>query len=143
MSVKGFNGAPLADTPDPAFFLNYIDYEAALGVVVIVEDTNHSSTSQDQEPVYGIILNTIYSGTTLSGWGIGDLVATLISEYGAATNVVFDPTPPAAWRYEWPTQGLTAYTTTEASEASRTVFEVHLTEPASGVQLRRSDQILD
>ena len=141
-NVRGFNGAPFADIPDPSFYLNYLDYEAALGVVVIIADTNQNSTSQDFEPVYGIILNTIYSGTSLGGWGIGDLVTTLVTEYGAATNVEYDPTPPAAWRYDWPALGLTAYTTTEVAEASRTVFEVHLTEPSIGVQIRRAGQIL-
>lgn len=125
--VKGYNPNPIADTPDPNFFLNYLDYEAVSGLVVIIEDTNHNSTSQDFEPVYGVILNTIYSGTAASGWGIGSPVQDLLNEYGAVTPT-FDPSPPAAYSYVWPAFGLTAYTTTEATESARTVFEVHLVE---------------
>ncbi|MBK7141596.1 MAG: hypothetical protein IPH75_05910 [bacterium] len=131
-AVKEMNGSPLADTPDPNSWINYVDYESQLGVVGIVADLNHDSSSQDSEPIIGVILNTIYSGTTQSGWGIGSTVQTLLTEYGAVIPEL-DPTPPAAYRYFWPGLGLTAYTTTDASESAREVFEVHLVEAVPGV----------
>jgi hypothetical protein len=126
-AVKALNGQPLADTPDPTYWLNYVDYESQLGVVIIIADLDTSSTSQDSEPVYGVILNTIYTGTAASGWGIGSSILDLLAEYGTVTPVL-DPSPPAAYSYVWPAYGLTAYTTTEATESDRTVFEVHLVE---------------
>lgn len=131
-AVKALNGAPLLDTPDPNYWLNYADYESQLGVLAIIADLDSSSTSQDNEPVYGVILNSLYNGTTQSGWGIGSPIQTLLTEYGAVIPEL-DPTPPAAYRYLWPEHGLTAYTTTEASESARTVFEIHLIEAVSGV----------
>lgn len=136
--VRLFNGQELANTPDPNFWLNYVDYESQLGFVGIVADTNQDSTAQDFEPLYGVILNTIFADTSASGWGIGSLVQDLLTEYGAVVPTL-DPTPPAAYRYEWPTYGLTAYTTTATLEADRTVFEVHLVEaqPTAAAKLPR------
>ncbi len=125
--VRLFNGNELANTPDPTYWLNYVDYESQLGFVGIVADTNQDSTAQEFEPLYGVILNTVFADTSASGWGIGSLVQDLLTEYGAVVPTL-DPTPPAAYRYEWPTYGLTAYTTTATLEADRTVFEVHLVE---------------
>ncbi len=125
--VRLFNGSELANTPDPTYWLNYVDYESQLGFVGIVADTNQDSTAQEFEPIYGVILNTVYADTSQSGWGIGSPIQDLLTEYGVVIPI-YDPTPPAAYRYEWPTYGLTAYSTDQATESERTVFEVHVVE---------------
>lgn len=139
-AVKALNGLPVADTPDPrpSVNINYVDYESQLGVVGIVGDVIDNNTSDDNEPLLGVILNTIYSGTASSGWGINSPVQDLLSEYGAVIPS-YDPNPPAAYQYDWPGIGLTAYTSTEASESQRRVFEVHLVEaqPALAAKLPR------
>lgn len=123
-------GAPAAIDADPNFWLNYAVYEDQLGVVVLIDDANHDTQVHADEAVLGVIVNTVYAGTTADGIGIGSLISEVKAVYDTATGV-YDPTPPAAYRYSFPAAGLTFYTDTNADEALREVFEIHLNESIS------------
>lgn len=131
-AVKALNGQPISVEADPSYWINYANYEASLGVVVMIEDANTNNEASDDEPVVGVIMNTIYTGTSAGGWGIGSLISQVVTENGPADLVEFDPTPPAAYRYQWNALGLTVYTTTETEEASRTIIEIHVYDVSSG-----------
>lgn len=129
--VTLLNGLPASFDPDPNYWINYANYEAALGLVVMIEDVDQNDETSNGEPVVGVIMNTVYAGKGPGDWGVGSLITDVIAQYGPASSVEFDPAPPAAYKYQWATEGLTIFTTTESAETSRTIFEIHVYEVAS------------
>jgi len=127
--VKNFNGEPAAIGIDPVYTILYADYEAARGVVVMIEDVNQDEVPQLTEPVHGVIVNTTYSKTTAGGIGIGSHIDDVIAAYGVPDDVGVDPTPPAADYYVFYDPNMTYY----ANPADSIVFEIHLHYTPSGV----------
>ncbi len=123
--VKAFNGTPESVDPDPRFWLNYAVYESGLGVVVMVEDADSSSTISDGEGVVGVIVNTVYNGKTVDSIGIGSTIADLRTAYGAPDTVRPDPTPPPAIFIRYLALGMTCY---GDFSADTTLFEIHVIE---------------
>ena len=117
--VKNFNGEP--ERVDAAFPYNYVVYEQSLGVVVILED-NGDGVPQNLEPVYGVIVNTVYDKKTAEGIGIGSRISDVIAAYGEADSSYVDPTPPAADVYVYRDPNMVYF----ADPSDSSVFEIHL-----------------
>lgn len=126
--VKAYNGFP-ASIDGPFGGLLYINYEAALGVVVILDDANQDGEAGNLERVLGIIVNSVYTGTFSNGIGIGSDSSSLITAFGVPDSSYFDPTPPAAWVYVYRTEGLTFYLD---QAVPLVVSEIHLVTPNLG-----------
>lgn len=124
--VKLLNGEPADEAEDPNVYLTYADYEVALGVVAIIEDTNQSGAPEDYEPVWGMIFTANFSGArTVDSIGIGSTMDEVRSIYGTADTSYLDPDPPAAQTFIYRAEGLTFYTTVSSDS---TVFELHVIE---------------
>lgn len=127
--VKDFNGNPASVDPDPVSWILYANYEAALGVVVVIDDLNQDSVAVDEADVLGVIVNTVYTGKTADSIGIGSAIADVRAAYGAPDTVRYDPTDPPAVYIRYNGLGLTFY---GDLSADTTVFEIHLSENVPG-----------
>jgi hypothetical protein len=94
--VRHFNGQPASVDEDPAVWINYANYEAALGVVVMIIDVDSSGTATDNEPVYGVILNTVYTGKSADSLGVGSTIQAFQAVYGSPDTTYVDLNPPVA-----------------------------------------------
>ncbi len=125
---KAFNGEPAIVDEDPNNWLNYAVYEAAKGVVVMVEDVNQDYAANNDEPVLGMIVNTIYEGKTADSIGIGSTIADLRAAYGEPDTVRTDMDPPPAAVIKYMSLGLTCYGERTGDTA---IFEIHVVQPAA------------
>lgn len=125
--IKNFNGTPIQVDPDPYSWGLYAVYESTLGVVFIMEDINRDSTLTDTSNVLGIIVNTVYTGKTKDSLCIGSTLAEVFSVYSDSV-VAFDPSPPAAYSYKYPLEGITFWVGIDGAIIDREVFEIHLIE---------------
>ncbi len=123
--VKAFNGEPVSNTPDAVNYLNYVDYRDSLGLVFVIADHDRSGIGDDNEPVYGVFMSGKFAEKSADGWAVGSPINDLLNLYGVVTPT-YSPTPLGRYKYHWPDRGLTAYTTTEGDEYSRTVLEIQL-----------------
>jgi hypothetical protein len=87
--VKILNGLPASVDVDPASWLTYANYEAALGVVVMINDLNQNSNADDAESVLGVIVTTKYQGKTKAGIGIGAAYHDVVAAYGAPDSLYY------------------------------------------------------
>ncbi len=129
--VRHFNGDPASIDEDPSYWRVYVNYEQALGVVVIVDDSNHDETANDAEQVEGVIVNTVYSKKTPEGIGIGSPIDSVRSAYGTPDTVwLYDDGNPAnkAVAFDYNRLGMTFYCDT----LDTIVEEIHLTEYVTG-----------
>jgi len=129
--VKDYNGTPLSIDIDPTQWILYANYEASLGVVVVLEDINKDSTAVDSTNVLGVIVNTVYKGKTADSIGIGSTIGDLRNAYGPPDTIKYDPpAPPIYIRYL--ALGLTIYGDTKDllgnSVADTIIHEIHLSE---------------
>lgn len=92
-SVKAVNGNPASVDVHPALWVTYANYEASRGVVVPMEDVVQDEVAQDFEPVLGVIVNSVYEGTTAGGVGIGSGIADFRAEYGQPDSIDLDVDP--------------------------------------------------
>ncbi|MCK4573218.1 MAG: hypothetical protein KAU36_02550, partial [candidate division Zixibacteria bacterium] len=122
--VKDYNGEPASVDVDPTSWILYANYEAALGLVVVIEDVNHDEQAVDTADVLSVIVNTIYAGKTADSIGIGSTMADLRAAYGAPDTILYDPAPPAARYIRYNDLGLTIYADLTADT---TIFEIHMT----------------
>lgn len=123
--VKIFNGQPASVDVDPHYWIVYGNYEAALGVVFIIEDTIRDEEASDDEPVIGIIVNSIYEHKTADSIGLGSSIDDLRAVYGEPHEIDYDPAPPPAVTMTYPSLGLYLY----ADPDDTTLFEIHLGSP--------------
>jgi hypothetical protein len=125
--VKNFNGLPASVDVDPDYWVVYANYEGALGVVVVIEDANQDNSAADWEEVKGVIVNTVYQGTTTDTIpiGIGSLISDVRAIFGDPDTVRYDPIPPPAVYIRYLSKGLTFYGdfTTDTN-----IVEIHLSE---------------
>jgi hypothetical protein len=122
--VKHFNGLPASVDIFDSSEVIYVNYEADLGVVVMVYDLDTNGVIYDTSSVYGVIVNSVYSETTVEGIGIGSPLDSLKSAYGEPDSIWWDPRPPAAVAVKYYTLGMTFY----CWPSDTSVFEIHLTE---------------
>ncbi len=125
--VKKFNDQPASVFAHPNFWIVYADYESALGVVVVIDDTDHNSSAANSEAVLGVIVNTVYEGTTTDSIpvGIGITIAELRTIYGDPNTVSYDTEPPPAIKITYDNRELTLY---GDLTDDTTIFEIHLSE---------------
>lgn len=126
-NVVRLNGAPVSVDEDPNFWINYANYESTLGVVFVVDDPNHSTNADSSEAILGILVNTIYTGKTISNIGIGSSMSEVRAAFGTPTSITFDATPPPAVVIAYDDIGLTLFGT----QADTTIFEIHLFPPVA------------
>ncbi|MDZ4723950.1 MAG: hypothetical protein SGI97_08625 [candidate division Zixibacteria bacterium] len=122
--VKAFNGPPASDDEHPTQYIQFANYEAALGIVVIITDANQNIKADDDEPVQGVIVNTVYTGKLEDSVGIGSGYTTMINALGQPDTTYVDNSPPPARVFEYDNRGLTIY----ARPADSVIFEMHLVE---------------
>ena len=98
-------------------------YLVIAGALMLMIVLAIGATAQDNEPILGCIVNTVYLGRTPEGIGIGSTAAALTSAYGAPDTLRYDPRPPAAWAYMY--NGLSAVFFTDTVSA-RPIIEIHM-----------------
>ena len=131
--VKKFNGDPASvDIYDSSETI-YVNYETALGVVIMVYDLDTNGVIYDTSSVYGVIVNTVYTGITVEGIGVGSPLDSLRKAWGEPDRIEYDPRPPAAIAVEYYTRGLTFY----CWLSDTSVFEIHLKEDTSTTAVGR------
>jgi len=129
--VLALNGPPASVDVYPNHTIIYANYEAALGVVVMLLDTAGTQQATPGMSVYGVIVNSIYDKTTANGIGVGSTVADVRAAYGVPDTVYFDSGDINISYYG---QGMTCWC---SNNADTTVFEIHLTWPfVDGVPAR-------
>ncbi|MFH1373102.1 MAG: hypothetical protein ABII79_04840 [bacterium] len=137
--VKKFNGPGSVDTY-PNESIIYVDYENSLGVVVMVYDIDMDRTIYDSSSVLGVIVNTVYEGTTTDSVPIrvGSPISDIRTVFGEPDIIRYDSAPPgsppgdSSVYIEDKDQGLTYYCDFTVDTI---VFEIHLIEwvpPAAG-----------
>jgi hypothetical protein len=129
-TVKQYNAEPDTVDEDPYDWFHYAVYESSLGVVAIIDDSNFNHLADTYEPVYGVIVNTIYAGTTAEGVGIGTSYPVLTAAYG--------PPDSSAWWDIYPNDTILYYydlgLTIWANRADTVINEIHVVPPrGSGV----------
>ncbi len=121
--VKKFNGDPASvDTYDDHPKI-YINYEDALGVVVVVYDLDTNGVIYDTSSVYGVIVNTVYEGKTADSIGIDSPIDLLRSAYGTPNSIEYSADDTAIV-VEYESLGLTFY----CDSVDTNVEEIHLIE---------------
>jgi len=131
--VKNFNGLPASVDVDPHYWIVYANYESALGVVIVIEDANQDSSAADWEEVKGVIVNTVYQGTTIDSIpiGIDSSISAVRAVFPEPDTVRYDPPPPgappsdSAVYIRYLKKGLTFY---GDFTADTSIFEIHLSE---------------
>lgn len=122
-TVTNYNGSTTVDTYTDSPIM-YVNYESTLGVVVMVWDLDLDYNIYDTSDVYGVIVNTNYTGKVADSIGIGSTYDAVVAYFGAPDSIVYDPVEPAAWRIRYLDQGMTMF----GAEADTSIFEIHLAE---------------
>ncbi len=110
--VLNFNGPPLSI--DPVGWIAVANYEATLGVVVLIYDPDEDGVIDGSSPVYGVIvvdsvfpqppdnitMSARYEGKTADSIGIGSSYhRDILPVYGKADTITYDNDPVlAAWK---------------------------------------------
>ncbi|MBU2652519.1 MAG: hypothetical protein KKA81_16460, partial [Bacteroidetes bacterium] len=129
--VRSWLGDPVSVDiiPPPNNTIIYVNYESTLGVVVMIYDLDRNGVLYDTSSVYGVIVNTVYTGTTtgVNPIGIGSTIAELRTRFGTPDYVNTVVTDTVEFRYlQW---GLLGYA--YAPSAGDTILtELHFTEYA-------------
>ncbi len=126
--IKSWNGQPASVDVHPQYCILYANYETAKGVVVVLEDSPCDGVANDNEPVTGVIVNTVYAGTTVEGIGVGSTYSQITTAYGQPDTVYLDQNPPPALTLEYWTLGMIFY----CGPTDSTAFEIHFTELVAG-----------
>lgn len=136
--VKNFNGDPASvDIYDSSETI-YVNYEATFGVVVMVYDLDTNGIIYDTSSVAGVIVNTVYTGTTAEGIGVGSPIDSLRIAFGEPNSISWDPRPPAAVAVVYDSLGLTFY----CWPSDTSVFEIHLEHPTGGVRENKNSCVV-
>ena len=131
--ILTYNGQPAAVAEDQSFWINYADYETALGVVFMVWDNNHSGTAEATEEVRGVIFTGNYTGGAFqNGLAIGSTISAVRAAFGLEDTVVVDATPPPAEAHIYDALGLTFWTL----QGDSVVFEIHAYEVSAPTVLK-------
>ena len=125
--IKNFNGTPERIDIHDSLWILIVVYEEFKGVVFVMDDVDRNEVISDTAKILELIVNTVYTGKTKDSIGIGSTLGEVGAIYGG-TGEIFDPTPPPAYFYNFPIQGIGFYTDTTVVFANRAVFEIHLTE---------------
>ncbi|MFQ6009425.1 MAG: hypothetical protein ACE5K8_10805, partial [Candidatus Zixiibacteriota bacterium] len=131
--VLRFNSSPASVDVDPNYWIVYANYEATFGVVVVIDDADSSETAATSEQVLGVIVNTVYEGTTTDSIpiGIGSTLSDVRTVFGDPDTVRYDPPPPgappedSAVYIRYLNKGLTFY---GDFTKDTNIFEIHLSE---------------
>lgn len=121
--VLELNGQPASVDTYPDHTIIYINYESALGVVVMLQDTTGTQQTTPDMPVYGVIVNSIYDKTTSEGIGIGSSMDDLRVAYGIPDTIYIDA---GDINVSYFGQGMTYWCT---NNADTTIEEMHLFPP--------------
>ncbi len=124
--IKHFNGEPeRIDVHDSLWILIAV-YEDLKGLVFVIDDVDSNEIISDSAKILEIIVNTVYTGKTKDSLGIGSTMGEVGVVYGG-TNEIYDPRPPVAYYYDYPSIGIIFWTDTISNYVDRKVFEIHLT----------------
>jgi hypothetical protein len=127
--VFALNGQPVSIDPDPrpAYEINYVNYEVALGTVFVVLDLNNDNIVQNTEPVFEVILNSVFQETTAEGIGVGTGKADVILAYGDPDVIEPDESDSTALKMTYDSLGALFYVSTTPPDSA--IIEIHLWDP--------------
>lgn len=127
--VLALNGTPTSvDHPVDTVPYYYINYEQVLGVVPIVYDVSGDGIVQYSEPVFEVILNTVFADTSPEGIGVGSTIGSIRAAYGTPDVLVPDPDDPiSSLKMIYNSIGVLFYLSKATSDSA--VFEIHLWDP--------------
>ncbi len=130
-TVHDWLGDPVSvdHPPYPDNTIIYVNYESTLGVVVMIYDLDRDGILYDTSSVYGVIVNTVYPGTTTGAnpIGIGSTLADLRTRFGAPDFV--RPGEPDTVEYAYQQYGITGFAYAPVS-GDTILTEMHFTENA-------------
>ncbi len=129
--VTALNGQPASHDVDQYVWRNYANYENALGVVVAITDVNQNEQIEENEPVDKVIVNTVFSPTTLEGIGIGSTIHEARDMYGSADYHFIDTVSPRSEAFVYESLGAIFYALASPTDADSAVIEIHLWEPVA------------
>ncbi|MFH1686143.1 MAG: hypothetical protein ABIE70_01310 [bacterium] len=135
--VLALNGPPAS--VDSLGLIDVVNYEEALGVVVLCYDPNEDGHLEDNDHVRGIIVvdsvylqpdgvtkSARYPYKTADSIGIGSSYTDdIVPLYGPADSFSYDDRPPAAWIYKYVDPRITFW----CFESDQTVFQIDIMEP--------------
>ena len=128
--VVGFNGQPDSIDTFIGHSIMYVNYESTLGVVVMLYDLDMNRQVYDTSSVYGVILNTVYEGTTFDNppIGVGSPLADLRAVWGDPSRIYYEgPRPAIVIGYD--SLLATFYGHWETGYTDTLIEEIHFFEP--------------
>ena len=129
LGCKNYNGQPASVDVDPTRWITYANYESALEVVFVINDTNKNSSAEDSEDVLAVILTSGYTGKTKDSIGIGSTLNEIKAVYGQPDSIYFDAAQPPALGVVYGSEGLLFFidTVTPGTVDTNTdAFEIHM-----------------
>jgi hypothetical protein len=139
--VTVLNGPPVSlDTVADFSEVMVANYEATLGVVFVVYDTNQDHAIEPTSPIFSVIVvdsvypqppdgttkSARYEGKTADSIGIGSrFIPDIINAYGGTSNIHFDSEFPPSIVFTYDDLSLTFW----CHQADTTVFQIDIAEP--------------
>ena len=130
--VLALNGQPASvDHPVDTVPYHYLNYEQALGVVPIVYDLNEDGIVENSDPVFEVIVNSVFADSTPAGIHIGSSIQAVRAAYGPPDVFVPDIDYPTDWKMIYDNLGALFYVSSVVPDTA--VFEIHLWDPTPPV----------
>jgi len=130
--VVGLNGQPSSVDTFEGHGIMYLNYESALGVIVMLYDLDYDQQVYDTSSVYGVIVNTVYDGhtDTTPPIGIGSPLADLRTVWGDPSRIYYEgPRPGIVIGYD--SLFATFYGHWEIGMTDTVIEEIHFFEPVA------------
>jgi len=130
--VFALNGTPVSiDHPEPDKPLYYVNYEQALGVVLVVYDLDNDGFVLGTEPVVEIIVNSVFQDSAAEGIHIGSSIHDVRAAYGIPDSSFYSPPSPpnnpAAEGLKYVSLGALFYASYTPPDSA--TIEIHLWDP--------------
>lgn len=129
LDCKNYNGQPVSVDVDLTRWITYANYESALEVVFVINDTNKNNSAEDSEDVLAVILTSGYTGKTKDSIGIGSTLNEIIAVYGPPDSIYFDAAQPPALGVVYGSEGLLFFIDTVTPgtvDTNTAAFEIHM-----------------
>ena len=129
LDCKNYNGQPASVDVDLTRWITYANYESALEVVFVINDTNKNNSAEDSEDVLAVILTSGYTGKTKDSIGIGSTYGKIKNVYGPTDSVYFDAAEPPALGIVYKGEGLLFFIDTVTPgtvDTNTAAFEIHM-----------------
>ena len=129
LDCKNYNGLPASVDNDLTRWINYANYESALKVVFVINDTNKNDSAENSEEVLAVILTSGYTGKTKDSIGIGSTLNEIKAVYGQPDSIFFDAGQPPALGVVYGSEGMLFFIDTVTPgtiDTNTAAFEIHM-----------------